>query len=372
MTTRLALLSGLAVFYAQSIAQAQLEIAIRIDSAPILSVSGPMGTVSQVQWTDAPEDTIRWFHLGHVELTDGEGSLTDLGWPSNSWRFYRAVGVPSTNLVLVPAGTFQMGDNFAEGNPNELPVHSVYVSAFFMDRDEVSKALWDEVYQWATNHNYTFDSPGRGEAGNHPVQGITWFDAMKWCNARSEREERLPAYWVGSVAYRTGSKYPSVDWRNGFRLPTEAEWEKAARGGMRRKRFSFGDTINHNQANYNSLNDYPYDLTPTPGYHPGFDEGTIAYTSPSRYFPDNGYGLYDMAGNVGELCGDFFETDYYASSPTSDPRGPSWGAYAVIRGGGWYEDASMCRVADRNSRFAWGGDASAGVGLRCVLPCSQQ
>ncbi|MBE7504522.1 MAG: SUMF1/EgtB/PvdO family nonheme iron enzyme [Verrucomicrobiales bacterium] len=271
-------------------------------------------------------------------------------------------------MVLIPAGTFQMGGNLNDGGPDELPVHSVYVSSFFMDRSEVSRSLYDEVYQWATNHNYAFERLGLGEAGHHPVQGITWFDAMKWCNARSEKEGRTPAYRIGPLVYRTGSEYPSVDWRNGYRLPTEAEWEKAARGGLRGMRFPFGNTIAHSQANYNSRNDYAYDVSPTVGYHPSCDGWSRACTTPGQYFPDNGYGLYGMAGNVGELCWDFYEADYYTSSPVSDPRGPPWGAYAVIRGGGWYEDASMCRVANRHYRFAWGGDISSGVGFRCVLP----
>ena len=274
-------------------------------------------------------------------------------------------------MVFVPPGAFEMGDTFAEGDSSELPVHSVYVSAFYMDRTEVTKAFWDEVYEWATNHGYTFDStyPGTSKANEHPAQGILWFDAMKWCNARSEMEGRSPAYlnWIDLTVYKIGAGYPSVNWNEGYRLPTEAEWEKAARGGAPGQRFAFGDTVSQSQADYYS-DTYRYDLGPTRGYHPVFDDGTMPYTCPVRFFPSNGYGLYEMAGNVAEWCQDYFESAYYKSSSPSDPHGPDSVplAYASIRGGGWYDSASICRTASR--RFMWQGDASINVGFRCVLP----
>jgi formylglycine-generating enzyme required for sulfatase activity len=164
--------------------------------------------------------------------------------------------VAPSGMALIPAGSFTMGDCTGDGNSDELPLHTVYVSAFYMDKYDVTKALWDTVYQWAIAHDYTFDYPGSGKASTHPVQAIDWYDCVKWCNARSEKEGKTPAYYTDaglSVRYRTGQVAPYVSWSSGYRLPTEAEWEKAARGGASGQRFPWGNTISENQANYYSM-----------------------------------------------------------------------------------------------------------------------
>jgi hypothetical protein len=112
-------------------------------------------------------------------------------------------------MALIPAGSFTMGNckDPSEGWSDELPLHTVYASAFYMDKYDVTKALWDSVYQWATSHGYNFDYPGSGKAANHPVQTIDWYEAVKWCNARSEMEGRTPAYYTSAAqttVYRTG------------------------------------------------------------------------------------------------------------------------------------------------------------------------
>ena len=197
--------------------------------------------------------------------------------------------ITPANMALIPAGSFQMGDTFNEGESNELPLHMVYVSTFYMDKYEVTKALWDEVYQWAIMNGYSFDNSGswydgqnRSRGNNHPVHTINWYDVVKWCNARSEKELRKPAYYTSATqtnVYRTGQldiQNNWVKWDAGYRLSTEAEWEKAARGGVSGRRFPWidVDTITHSQANYYSYSNYVYDISPTRGRHPTFAIGS--------------------------------------------------------------------------------------------------
>ena len=155
---------------------------------------------------------------------------------------------------------------------------------------------------------------GSGKASTHPVQTINWYDCVKWCNVRSEKEGRVPAYYTDaglSVRYRSDEVAPYVNWGSGYRLPTEAEWEKAARGGASGQRFPWGNTISWSQANYwawpfSAGGPYAYDVSPGTGYDPTFNDGVNPYTSPVGYFAANAYGLYDMAGNVFQRCWDWY------------------------------------------------------------------
>ena len=297
---------------------------------------------------------------GPVELVSGDvgqhiapGTAKRLVWDAGKEmanqfgvKFRYRIGASDQWLVpdgmaLIPAGPFQMGDDRVEG-----PVHTVTVSAFAMDKWEVSIELWESVREWANAHGYTF-WPGQSDGAKHPVYGLDWWTIVKWCNARSEKEGLVPAYYLDKAKtqiYRNGyNNYnqPFVNWDSGYRLPTEAEWEKAARGGVSGKLYPWGtDEISPSLANYGDSKNS---------------------SMPVGSYGANGYGLYDMAGNMWEFCWDWFGD--YSSAAQTDPRGPSSGERLICRGGHWVSDKNLCRVANRYT----GGVC----GFRCALTASQ-
>ena len=260
-------------------------------------------------------------------------------------------GTGPIGMAFIPAGTFIMGD---------APTRSVAVSSFYMDRFEVTKELWDQVYQWAAGNGYGFDQQASGLKANHPVQSVSWYDVVKWCNARSQKENRTPAYYTDAaqtLIYKAGNldlTAAMVKWTsNGYRLPTEAEWEKAARGGQAGNEYPWGNTISPSQANYGNNKG---STTPV-GYYNGSQV-------PAGVDMANGYGLYDMAGNVWEWCWDWYGG--YDTSALIDTRGPSSGSYRVIRGGGWEDGTVTLRCAFRG----YGSPSIRGNytgGFRCAL-----
>ncbi len=265
--------------------------------------------------------------------------------------------------VSISSSSFNMGNTFdGEGNNAELPVHTVALGAFRLGAREVSFSTWEIVRNWATVHGYSFSNQGAGKAPNHPVQNINWHDSVKWCNARSEMEGLSPCYNVDGTVYRTGETTP--DWdntANGYRLPTEAEWEKAARGNFIGKRFPLGNTISHIAANY-SAGRLAYESPQGDGFHPSYETGSFPYTSPVGSFAPNALQIYDMTGNVIEWCWDWYDPGYYAKPEAANrPTGPATGSARVIRGGGWNTPANSLRVA---ARFASHPSQAGTAGLR--------
>jgi formylglycine-generating enzyme len=369
----IALLLGTAVAV-QAAAPAITNITM-VGATPRFGVRSDVGSINQIQYT-TNLGTTNWLALTNVVVTQSPYLFTDASATGSPRRFYRvlAMTVPA-GMAFIPAGSFTMGNCMepSEGAFSELPLHSVYVSAFYLDRNLVSYTLWQQVYQFATNHGYSFNFEGSGKAATHPVQTINWYDCAKWCNARSQMEGRTPAYYTDAAqttVYRVGQVDVASDWVKwtaGYRLPTEAEWEKAARGGASGHRFpwSDADTIDWGRANYNAFPaQYSYDVNPISGYDTNYTSGALPYSSPVGSLPPNGYGLYDMAGNVWEWCWDWYASAYYSSSPGTDPTGPVSGASRVLRGGSWSSVAFTVRSAYRNADEPW--VANYYFGFRCA------
>jgi formylglycine-generating enzyme len=313
--------------------------------------------LSNPAWTAVPTVPV---------ILNGQYSVTNSG--SAPQAFYRLSLTPlpssaSDGMVPVPAGSFTMGDT-EDGESDAIPTN-VMVSGFYMDTNLVSYGQWQLVHAWAVSNGYGFANAGLGKATNHPVQSVDWFDMVKWCNARSQLAGLAPVYCTDTnltLLYTNLETAPYVNWTaNGYRLPTEAEWEKAARAGLSGLRFPWGDTISESQANYyGDTNDYGYDLGPN-GYNTNFDTGGQPYTSPVGYFPPNGYGLYDMSGNALEWCGDWYATTYAGGA---DPHGPASGSYRVMRGGYWNYASVRARCANRN--ISAPVNSANYFGFRCV------
>jgi len=267
-------------------------------------------------------------------------------------------------MMKIQAGSFVMGDAL---DGTSLP-HTVWVDAFTCEENLVTFGLWAKVAALArVEYGYSDLTPGKGKAEQHPVHSVSFRQAIKWCNGRSEVEGLPPCYTSGE----TGEVYRWGDTDNvrcawdvpGYRLLTEAEWEKMARGGLDKKRFPSGDELSQKVANYRGQTYWPYDKGPS-GYNQKFAVDPKPYTSPVGSFAPNAFGAFDLAGNLQEWCWDWYDLGYYKVSPQKDPRGPDTGTVRVQRGGAWNSYATDCRVAVRLS--ANPGTAGNYIGFRCV------
>ena len=241
------------------------------------------------------------------------------------------------DYVYVPAGSFHMGDNFGDGEARERPAHVVDLDAFYIGKFEMTNGEWkafradpgyDDSKFWPgakvvpkdQNSYWTNASQhggGTADSDSYPLQGVNWDSATAYCN------------WLSA---KTGKKY---------RLPTEAEWEKAARGTDQR-RYPWGNTIDRSYANFAG----GFNFGALAGYYDGSKRGDLQTHS-------NGspYGAFDMAGNVQEWCQDWYSRNYYSFSPRKNPKGPESGSYRVVRGGSLFLDPLDLRTYARSA--AW-------------------
>ena len=220
---------------------------------------------------------------------------------------------PGLEFVFVKGGTFEMGDTFGDGFDNEQPVHSVKVSSFYIGKYEVTQREWKEVMG---------SNPSRFKGDNLPVDWVSWYDVVKFCNKKSEREG-LTSCYSGS-----GSNVSCNFSANGYRLPTEAEWEYAARGGSKSSGYKYSGSNDADEVAW-------------------YDGNSGSKTHQLGSKRSNELGLYDMSGNLWEWCWDWYDDDYYRNSPSSNPKGPSSGIGRVLRGGSWAHDMWTMRCALR-------------------------
>jgi len=309
--------------------------------------------------------------------------------------------------VLIPGGEFEMGDHYDVGYSDEKPLHDVYIDAFHMDIFEVTNEQYAAGLNWAwaqgglitvtggvvykagsgtsypycdttTSSSYsriTWNGSSFGVVSgkeDHPIVRVSWYGAAAYANWRSEQDGLRPRYnlstwecnfrsnppntpkgkvWLKEVTGRTQIEEKGERTFDGqafgYRLPTEAEWEYAARGGAHDPYYKWpwnDNGLDGSKANYYNSGD-PYDNGTTPaGYYDGNQ-------TPAGSDMANGYGLYDMAGNVWEWCNDWYDPGYYGVSPYDNPRGPASGTSRVLRGGSWVFHDRNLRCANRNRNY---------------------
>lgn len=272
-------------------------------------------------------------------------------------------------MPLAPAGMVFVPAGVNEGVDPETGPYRLVSPGYFMDQSEVTLAQWRLVRDWATAHGYRFGNEGGGKGDNHPVHTVSWYDCVKWCNARSEMNGLKPVYYFKNHVLRddvvSGLDSPDVDAygrHDGYRLPSRDQWDFAARGGVSSTLFPWGNVITRDYANVLgdkgagewfdnvSLGDPASD--PLFEYDTRFRAGGMPFTCPAGTFPPNGYGLTEMQGNLNEWLND---TSFWITAQEG-------AAY----GGSWAHGAGDCRLGILlGKERRWANDT---IGFRTVLP----
>lgn len=227
-------------------------------------------------------------------------------------------------MVRIEGGTFEMGctdEQQPDCSDDEKAVHTITVASFYLGQYEVTFAEYESFCEATGRSKPNDEGWGRGY---QPVINVSWYDAIAYCNWLSLQQDYTPVYHI------QGDNVTPNWSANGYRLPTEAEWEYAARGGIRNTRSKYSGS--------NDINEVAW-----------YNGNSIDRSHPVGRKKPNELGLYDMSGNIGEWCWDWYNRDYYSRSSKVDPRGPEQGSYRVDRGGGWNFAPRLCRSTDRNS-----------------------
>jgi formylglycine-generating enzyme required for sulfatase activity len=232
------------------------------------------------------------------------------------------------NMAYIKGGTFTMGSPAAEaGRDIDEMAHQVTVSSFFMGKYEVTQHEYQKIMK---------ENPGNFKGKQLPVESVSWYNAILFCNKLSQSRGLIPAYRIEGTAVMWDKS------ANGYRLPTEAEWEYACRAGTNTP-FNTGIDITADQANFND------------------NQGSfLEMTAPVGSYPANAWGLYDMHGNVFEWCWDWH--GYYVRDEQTDPTGPVSGSFRIIRGGSWVNGGETLRSACRGIFIS--GDGNERIGFR--------
>jgi formylglycine-generating enzyme required for sulfatase activity len=239
---------------------------------------------------------------------------------------------PSPGFMRVEGGTFQMGSNDSDSTK---PVHTVTITGFYMGKYEVTQKEWTALMG---------NNPSYFKGDNLPVERVVWFDAVEYCNRLSEKEKLTPAYTMGGSGNNR-----TVRWNrnsNGYRLPTEAEWEYAARGGN-------GSPVNYTYSGSNNADEVAW-----------FNGNSGGSTQDVGTKKPNGLGIYDMSGNVSEWCWDWYGS--YTSGAQNDPIGSPSGSKRVLRGGSWMDLATITSSANRY--YGSTDSTNTFIGFRVVRP----
>jgi len=340
-------------------------------------------SIFSAAWLSDDSPSANWNPACDIpDANDGIVNGLDLAILADHWLL---TAPDSNEMAFIPGGQFLMGDSLGDSHdpdPNlsdELPVHLVGLDAFYIGKYEVtngqycdflnaayeSSAIYisDNVVYGSDNDKrycktaatssslidfsdgvFSVNMKDGRDMSEDPVIFVSWYGAAAYCNWRSEQDGYQVCYDANDP------NWPCDFSARGYRLPTEAQWEYAARGGQHDPyyRFPWGDSIDGSMANYADSGD-PYETGTSPETTPaGYYDGN---QTPTGSDMSNGYGLYDIAGNAIEWCNDWYDENYYDNSPYDDPIGPDPETMRIIRGGTFSLGSDSCRVANRDRWF---------------------